>query len=202
MHAYLILSDNKILAREKIVEITTKKKLDPHPFNLKKIEDLRNLASFVKLHINKPTAIIIDDIDNANIETLNGFLKNLEEPQKTMSYILTAQNQNSLPPTIVSRCQLLYCSQKANSNESKFLKDFLYKTPGQKLKFVSEIKDRSEAYEFVKKLITQAQNAIHLKSVNYQNAAQFIKKANNSAMNIKANGNVSLQLTNFVLNLE
>jgi DNA polymerase-3 subunit delta' len=45
--------------------------------------------------------------DAANVETMNAFLKTLEEPPANVVILLTAESADELLPTIVSRCEVL-----------------------------------------------------------------------------------------------
>jgi len=58
-------------------------------FPLAKIEDVRNLKKFIKLSQKLKTTVTIYNIDHATNETLNAFLKILEEPQRNINYIIT-----------------------------------------------------------------------------------------------------------------
>lgn len=51
---------------------------------------------------------IIEDADEMNIPTSNSFLKTLEEPPDNTVIILLTTKLQSLLPTIISRCQLVY----------------------------------------------------------------------------------------------
>ena len=50
---------------------------------------------------------IIHDADRITVQAQNAFLKNLEEPSKGASFILTSGNPHTLLPTVISRCQLI-----------------------------------------------------------------------------------------------
>jgi len=50
---------------------------------------------------------IIHDADRITVQAQNAFLKNLEEPPKKTSFILTSGNPHTLLPTIISRCQFV-----------------------------------------------------------------------------------------------
>lgn len=49
--------------------------------------------------------VLIQPADELNIAAANALLKTLEEPQGSVIFILVAHERNSLPSTIVSRCQ-------------------------------------------------------------------------------------------------
>jgi DNA polymerase III subunit delta' len=50
---------------------------------------------------------IIRDADRITVQAQNAFLKNLEEPPKRTSFILTSGNPHTLLPTVISRCQFI-----------------------------------------------------------------------------------------------
>ena len=50
---------------------------------------------------------IIHDADRITVQAQNAFLKNLEEPPKGSSFILSSGNPHTLLPTVISRCQLI-----------------------------------------------------------------------------------------------
>lgn len=69
------------------------------------VEDANDIAthSLEKPMISKRKLIIIHNIDNATIQSQNKILKTLEEPPKSVIFLLTAINENKILPTIISR---------------------------------------------------------------------------------------------------
>ena len=51
---------------------------------------------------------IINLVENMTVEAVNSMLKFLEEPDSVVYAFLTTNNQNSVLPTILSRCQILH----------------------------------------------------------------------------------------------
>ena len=176
MHAFILINANPL-------EFAKKENAKVLNFALQKIEDGRDLKKLVKFSYSEKTAILIENIDNATPETLNAFLKNLEEPNKNLIYILTATNLNNVLPTIISRCEIVRTiktnGQKLITN-NKTSKDFL------------EIKDRDEAIKYIENAIffAKSQN-------NYKNMENYLY----TLKNLKANGNVSLQMTNLLVTM-
>lgn len=175
MHAFLLINSDPI-------QFAKKENAKVIPFELQKIEDVRNLKKLTKFSFNEKTAIVINDIDSATNEALNAFLKNLEEPNRNLIYILTATNLNNVLPTIVSRCEIIavhstkYLVQRGN----KEYKDAL------------NIKDRGEAIKFVEDLLY-----IDHSKKDFKNMENYL----NTIQNLKLNGNVSLQMTNLVVKM-
>lgn len=50
---------------------------------------------------------IVNQVENMRVEAVNSMLKFLEEPESEIYAFLTTNNVNNIPPTIVSRCQVL-----------------------------------------------------------------------------------------------
>lgn len=169
MHAFLLINTNPL-------EFAKKNKAKILSFVLQKIEDARELKKLVKFSFAEKTAIVIENIDTATTETANAFLKNLEEPNENLIYILTATNLNNVLPTIISRCEIV----KVHSTQ------YIVQRKNIDYKTALNIKDRDEAIKFVEDLIFTDDN--------------FINKENylRTLINLKANGNVSLQLTNML----
>lgn len=74
-----------------------------------KIEEIRQLARDVVLkpYEGKVKVFIIVEAELMNIEAANSFLKTLEEPPKNSLLVLIVERPKDLPPTIVSRCQIV-----------------------------------------------------------------------------------------------
>ena len=172
MHAFLLVNTDPIqFAKDQNAKVI--------PFELQKIEDTRNLKKLVKFKFNEKTAIVISDIDNATNEALNAFLKNLEEPSPNLIYVLTAKNLKNVLPTIISRCEVVQSvktSPQTPTNSINY-KDGL------------NIKDRDEALKFVEDLVN-----IDYQKRDFNNIENYLQ----TLQNLKANGNVSLQMTNLV----
>ena len=72
--------------------------------------------------INRDTAVIAHEankkvyiLENADkrmgVESMNAFLKTLEEPSQDILFILTAENTKAMPVTVLSRCTVLTLEQ-------------------------------------------------------------------------------------------
>jgi DNA polymerase III delta prime subunit len=202
MHAYLIVGREEERIGEQIEKLVRKLKVKILEFPLEKINDVRDLNSFTKLEISQKTAILIKGIDAATTPALNAFLKSLEEPQENLVYILTCANKHSLLPTIVSRCQVIKTVPGSQPLVSgKLTNNFLEKSISEKLLFTSEIRKRDEAVNFVEKFILGGHLLLINKKRNHLKISKSIRSANTALANLKANGNVQLQLTSFVLSL-
>jgi len=194
MHAYLLVGQDSSKLKTQSLKLANKLKAKILEFPLAKIEDARYLKSFVALKVSSPTAIYIDSIENATEEAQNAFLKNLEEPQPNLYYILTTQSPAAVLPTVVSRCEVAKIANSPQTTEyGKNIKPTL---PD-----IDKIKDRREAKEFVQNLINNWHFNLINNSRKQKQTAENLELALSALNNLKANGNVSLQLTDMVINL-
>jgi len=103
------------------------------------IRRIRDAASFRPIE-GKYKVYIIDEVHMLTKEAFNALLKTLEEPPEHVVFILATTNLEKVPPTIVSRCQVL---------EFRNLPDKLVK---ERLKQICEkegIKASDEALSFI-----------------------------------------------------
>lgn len=199
MHAYLVVGQNEEVNKNKVQELAEKLEAKIFEFPLAKIEDARTLSSFVRLKVSEPTAIVIKNIEDATEEALNAFLKNLEEPQKNLYYILTASSEKRVLPTIVSRCEVIRINTRqealGNSIEPE---EFLKMRTGEKFIHVQGLKEREKAIDFIESLIYFLHEKLHSET-NFNHISKLITEAVLTRNALKKNGNVFLQLTNFVV---
>ena len=73
------------------------------------VNQVRQLISeaYVKPHTSNKKVFIIDGANTLNEQSQNTLLKILEEPPKTVSFILITESKSSLLETIISRCVVL-----------------------------------------------------------------------------------------------
>ena len=202
MHSYLIVGKDGAKKEAEIEKLAKKLGVKLSEFNLAKIEDTRYLNSFLKLTVTKRTAILTKNADNATVPALNAFLKNLEEPQENLTFILTAESIHNLLPTIISRCQVIRVKDETKLEKKKLneVEDFLKMSKAEKLSVINSIRERQQAINFVKETILGAHQLLLKTKGKHKNISKFLKSASKTLNNLQANGNVALQLTNFVLN--
>jgi hypothetical protein len=199
MHAYLLIGKDKNNLWKEIERLSSALRAKPKPFPIVKIEDVRSLGNITKLGIDKPSVYILDDIENATTEALNAFLKNLEEPQDNLFYILTASNLSKVLPTIASRCQIIKVESKNQLVTENNGNDFFNLPIGKKFLLIDKIKSRDEALTFVNGLIYQNHSQITTSPNNFKGLCHFARVLDNTYNNLQANGNVSLHLTNMAI---
>src|SRR3989344_1598451 len=117
MHSYLISGGSEQEIDKTIDNIVSNLKGNSYEFQINKISDVRELSAFTKLKVNKPTFIIMKRVEEASAPAVNAFLKNLEEPQEYINYILTANSAHLVLPTIISRCQIISLVSKYHLDE-------------------------------------------------------------------------------------
>jgi hypothetical protein len=200
MHAYLITGTDKQSLDKAVKKLTSELKLKIMEFPLNKIEDVRVLGSFVNLSLDRHTAIVVHDIDAATIPAQNAFLKNLEEPQENLTYILTARSQYGVLSTIVSRCQLVGTGEGSKIDYTQAL-EFIRMSPGEKLAKVDKIHSREDALEFTQDFVLGCHELLHKTKEKHSLLAKYLKVGTKTFNSLKQNGNVVLQLTDMVVNL-
>lgn len=124
MTSQLIISQDKLKRESQAFDICKKNRIDSFDIVIldkdtkadKKrstlsigIDDIKLMQKkiFLKPLRSKQKAIIIKDAQLLTIEAQNAMLKILEEPPEHTIIILTAENKQSLLPTIFSRCQII-----------------------------------------------------------------------------------------------
>ncbi|MBI5880407.1 MAG: DNA polymerase III subunit delta' [Chloroflexi bacterium] len=85
---------------------TVKRQADKSEILVDQLRDVQNELA-LKPYEARWRVAIVEHIDEANASAANAFLKTLEEPAPQVVIVLTAQNPESVLPTIRSRCQQL-----------------------------------------------------------------------------------------------
>lgn len=192
MHAFLLAEREISNYNEQITNLAAKQQAKVVPFALQRIEDVRELKKLVKFSFSEKTAIVINNIDEITPEAANAFLKNLEEPNKNIIYILTASNLENVLSTIISRCQIMRFSPAIKI--TNYNKQITNKSQKTNYKDALCIKDRDEAIKFVEDYLLSIEPEL-------THNPQLITNCETCLLvirNLKANGNVSLQLANFI----
>jgi len=202
MHAYLLVGQEITNFQLPISNLAEKLGAKIMEYPLQKIDDVRSLNNLIRLEFSEPTLIVCKNIHEAGEEALNAFLKNLEEPQENIYFALTAPSIRKVLPTIVSRCQIVRISNlKFKISNYGDAEKFIKMTPGQKLAYIDKIKLRDDAVILAESLVNFLHSQLHLSGVKYDMKVKDIEVAQKTLNNLKANGNVSLQLTNLVVRM-
>ncbi len=201
MHAYLFVGP-KNEALKKAGEFSQKIGKTSFEFSITKIDEVKSLLQIFKLSFNNPTTILIKDIENAKEEALNALLKTIEEPQENIKIILVASSELKLLPTIISRCQVIKVKggQEAELTEDE-LYNFLNMKIGEKFIYIDKIKKRQDAINFIEKITLSLHRLLLKESGDLEKISKILNCAHETYKNLKANGNVNLQLTSFVVKI-
>jgi len=202
MHSFLIIGENKESVENKITDILKEYSLKRIDFNGQKIEEIRNINSFISLSLIEKTGIVIRNIEKSTIEAVNAFLKNLEEPQEKLFFILTAPNINRVLPTIVSRCQIIYLSEKREIEKRKELEEFLKMDSSEKFSYLDKFRKRENAIIFFEELVTLLHQKLLEDNSNLNNISKLLSESQDTLSRLEDNGNVNLQLTKYVVNTD
>jgi len=198
MHAYLIIGNNPEIIITDLLNTIGAKRID---YSITKIDDARDLQKEVKLSLSEKTAYVIKNIHAATESSLNALLKNLEEPQDNLFFILTSHNESSVLPTITSRCQIKYVSNDIPEGSEKDTIEFIKMSTGKKLSYTEKYKDRSDTKIFLTDLIKSFHQLLHKYPARASVLANYIEQFTVTLNRVEANGNVNLHLTNMVLSL-
>ena len=204
MQTFLIIAKDHELEAKEIMALAGELKLSLLDFSLKKIADVRSLESLVALAFTRPTGIVIRRIDQATPEAANALLKILEEPQANIYYLLTAENQHSVLPTILSRCQIIKdqtkLQNKTNKNNHEIL-SFLDLPLTEKFRQIENLRQREEALVFLENLLYNCQQNLIKQKQGFRKTARTLVLLEKTRKALLQNGNVQLQLTNLLINL-
>lgn len=198
MHAYLIIGNNPENIISDLLKTIGAKRID---YSITKIDDVRDLQKEVKLSLSEKTAYVIKNINLATEPSLNALLKNLEEPQNNLFFILTSHNESSVLPTIASRCQIKYVNNDMSECSEKDTIEFIKMSTGKKLSFADKYKDRSETKMFLTEFIRSFHQLLHKYPTRASVLANYMEQFTVTLNRVEANGNVNLHLTNMVLSL-
>lgn len=148
MQTYLIVSQNQEFIKQQIASINSKISVSTYNSHLFSpspsigIGEVRNIKAILtkKTFAGGDRLIIINSLEKATSEAANALLKILEEPPNQTYIILTTNNLNRIPPTVISRCQII-SDRKSTlkqpdmdfNEEMKLLKQILTSSPGERI---------------------------------------------------------------------
>ncbi len=193
MHAFIVVSRDFDPVLQKAQELTGAKWI--LPYKIEKIDDTRQLIKITNTSVPAKTCYVLEHFENASIEAQNSFLKRLEEPQKNLSFVLHVKNEESVLPTISSRCQLIRLNDSSDTPDASLIGNFVEANQSEKLKIISSLNKREDAVAFLKSLITQ----IHKDLATHPENAKLLAEADEALSRLNKNANSTLQLTRLIL---
>lgn len=195
MHSYLLIGTDVDKINLKIEQVCNDQKGKLIEYECKTIENIRELKHFVNLSSNEKMLIYLPRIDEASEAAQNALLKTIEEPQKNIIFVLTAEIEDKVLETIRSRCEVLHIHGSISEDSIKIFNEFIDMSPGERLNHISKITKREEAVTFLKQIIEGGSTVLK----QDQRIYSVIEQAQLALDRIRGNGNVQLQLTNFVV---
>lgn len=196
MHAFLLHSQRKQFIEEKTKELLDSLQSIKLSYELKTIDQVREITKFTQLTAKQKSTIYIENIDQASVDAQNAFLKTLEEPQENISFILTCSNSEHVVPTILSRVHIIEDETTEETSEELVIRAqrFFESSSGEQLAVTSKIKKREEAIDFIKSILLGG----HQLLISGTDVAQKLETAQGTFEALQKNGNVQIQLTRFV----
>jgi len=203
MHAYLIEGNDIQLIDRETIRIVNNHKGKTMDLVLHKIEEVKEISNLLKLSSSEHLTLILRDIDNLSLEAANALLKTLEEPPKEVTFILIAKSCYSVPPTILSRCQVIRTlkTKKVDEKDLNEFGTFLDSKISNKLSLATTFSGRAPAIEFLETSILSAHKLLQEGKGEKGKIVNFLTKADTALAAIRANGNVKLQLTNLFIGI-
>ena len=200
MHAYLIITKNINDFYEKARQLASENHAETLEFPLQKIDDARSLNSFLKLSVSEKLFLITRDFQNATEECANAMLKSLEEPQSNVSFAIHSTNENTLLPTIKSRCKIIRLNTKHKKVDVNNLDQFMKKDINEKSNFLEGFKSREDAISFANLMLYYLENKLftNKNTLKFARYAVLTLKLKNS---LEKNGNLKLHVLNYLTHI-
>ncbi len=161
---------------------------------------------FLKPFKSDQKAVILEAGNGITLESQNALLKVLEEPPKNTIIILLVESDESVLPTILSRCKIISLDkdaveQKDLAEYEKILLSLKNNGVGDRLRLAEDhSKTKEEALNFIEGLILAAENILQKNSnKEFLKAITLMQK---TYTEIKStNSNLRLAIENLLLNL-
>lgn len=200
MHAYLIIAKDEKSLEAEIRKIPALSEFKILEFIVQKIEDARNLNSYINLSIPEKTAVLIKNFQNATEESVNAVLKNIEEPQENLVYVIHSRSENSLLPTLRSRCQIIHAVSTICKGDYSDIEKFINMNLSGKSELLNKNKKREEAIVFSDRLLEylSAEISDGKKISDFEHTIKAAIVLNKS---LKINGNINLAHLRFLTDI-
>ncbi len=197
MHSYLIVSGSEKSFDDKVDEIAKSSNMKTVSFSVQKVGDARDLKSFLALSQTDKTLIVIKSFNQATEECANALLKTIEEPQENITFAIHSKNENSVLPTIRSRCEIVRMRTVKDTRDLTEVTEFLEKDLFDMSRQLIAFKKRDEAIFFIDKLLlyfsqTTSDTGIKPAVLEKIEAVMELKKS------LERNGNINLHMLKFL----
>lgn len=166
-----------------------------------KIQEIRNLQHQVNLkpHSSKHKVAVIKNAQMLTPEASNAILKTLEEPPQNSILILSANREEELLPTVVSRTRKIKIHSHSilivTTQEKEMINSLFGMSVKKKFDLAQDIQKREQAENFVDKLLI----VLREKMLSGEALVALIKKTQSYKKFFKTNTNKRLILENLFL---
>lgn len=154
------LLENRIGEIEKILDEKGVK--NPHPdclyfpsdskLGILQARKIKNHFAF-KSFTGNITSCVLEDASNLTIEAQNALLKTLEELPEDALFILGADSDSKLLPTVLSRCQIVKLHFLGRGGEEKIYQEDLERLINadlpERFEFIEKLKEKEEFLKFM-----------------------------------------------------
>jgi len=214
MQSFLVIGKPIEKAKNYALDFCLKSKIDKIDITLIESEKAVGIAQvrdfqkriFLKPLKSEQKAIILNAGNGLTLESQNALLKVLEEPPKNTIIILLVESDESVLPTILSRCKTISLEKDIVEQKDldEYVKIFLSlknNGVGDRLKLAEDhSKDKETALRFIEGLILSTENV--LRTSPKKDLADAIKLMQKTYTEIKTtNANLRLAMENLLLNL-
>jgi len=214
MQSFLIIGKPIGKAKDYAFDFCLKNKIDKIDITLIESEKAVGIAQvrdfqkkiFLKPYKSDQKAVILNAGNGLTLESQNALLKVLEEPPKNTIIILLVESDESILPTILSRCKIIFLDkdivgQKDLAEYEKILLSLKNSGVGDRLRLAQDkSKTKEEALNFIEGLIMAGENILQenpnkefLKAIGLMQKTYTEIKSTNS--------NLRLAMENLLLNL-
>jgi len=130
MQNLLLITNNTDKIEEFLNEYARRQKVPPaniYRFGFAQsltVEEFRQILKLSQSRYSRPTIFMLYNFDHNSAIIQNTFLKNLEEHQKNLLFVLSATNRGNILPTIISRCTIKSFPAKINKLSAEKQSEF------------------------------------------------------------------------------
>ncbi len=169
------------------------------------VDQAKQIRQFLSLkpYSAQGRAVVVVSAHDFTPAAQNALLKTLEEPTESAIILLGADKEESLLPTILSRCEIvilsnakdIYSSPMAQNDKSQSdIQKLMHSSIEQRFEYIEKLEEREE---FLKKLVAYFHG--HLQ--HNPESVEFAKKLLQAEEWYQANGNLRAILEYLMLNL-
>lgn len=169
------------------------------------VDEIREILNYTRGKQNEDLIIVFEDAETINLNGINAFLKNLEEPKEHTHFVFLVRSTANLLPTVLSRAHNYYLPHISKISDAPNIdadiltlaKKYIAATPRQLPKIATEIaKDKHDARAKALSVVDAAIQLLY-KSYFLTDNSAFLTKLDGllqAQAALKANGHIKLQL--------